>query len=360
MKSDLPKINTAIDPHTLREFAIISSQLEDAIKDSEKKLMVCSSEPLSKAQLLSHLGGLYRLNQNLDQSQKALEGAALIFAEFADEKWLTLTRIRLANTFQWQNKFSLADQIFKDVINDCNQNPSIHQYLDFALQHHGKNLFDQSRFTEALKHFEEAYQIRLQKGDKELINSTNIAIETTKNRLALAVGSLSTVRNTNMAKIDVVRIDANEWQRFKSIRLASLKDSPDSFGSLYDEVAGRPDSSWRSQLTELPTFIGTYNGEDAGVVRAHVETENPKSCWLLSMWVAPCARGSGLSDQLIRAIIDWARENDLHKIILEVGNLNTAAQRLYLRSGFKANGVVGHLPPPREHIEEHQMEMKLS
>ena len=33
---------------------------------------------------------------------------------------------------------------------------------------------------------------------------------------------------------------------------------------------------------------------------------------------------------------------------------------LYTRNGFERNGEVSTLPPPREHISDHQRELKLS
>lgn len=40
----------------------------------------------------------------------------------------------------------------------------------------GKNLFDQKEYQRALNYFERALQIRMEKGNKELIHSTQHAI----------------------------------------------------------------------------------------------------------------------------------------------------------------------------------------
>jgi Flp pilus assembly protein TadD len=44
--------------------------------------------------------------------------------------------------------------------------------LDFVYQHYGKNLFDQSEYQLALKYVKKALRIRVEKGNKELIDST--------------------------------------------------------------------------------------------------------------------------------------------------------------------------------------------
>ena len=98
-------------------------------------------------------------------------------------------------------------------------------------------------------------------------------------------------------KLEIEFLHASDWQRFKKIRLLSLLDSPDAFGSLYEEVASRPDSSWKDQISEMPTFVATIEGHDVGVVRLAVDKENATVCSLLSMWVAQNARGQGVGDR---------------------------------------------------------------
>jgi hypothetical protein len=46
-------------------------------------------------------------------------------------------------------------------------------------------------------------------------------------------------------------------------------------------------------------------------------------------------------------------------MLLEVANENGAAIGLYARTGFAPNGATGSLPPPRDHILEHQRELTL-
>jgi ribosomal protein S18 acetylase RimI-like enzyme len=53
------------------------------------------------------------------------------------------------------------------------------------------------------------------------------------------------------------------------------------------------------------------------------------------MWVAPAARGSGLADRLIDAVVDWARANEASEVTLGVTPGNDRARRVYLRYGFE-------------------------
>jgi hypothetical protein len=62
----------------------------------------------------------------------------------------------------------------------CETRLEFSDYLDFALQHYSKSLFDQDNYTEAERLFVHALQLRLAKGDDSLIASTRLALEVTR------------------------------------------------------------------------------------------------------------------------------------------------------------------------------------
>ncbi|MEU7632745.1 GNAT family N-acetyltransferase [Nocardia sp. NPDC049220] len=73
----------------------------------------------------------------------------------------------------------------------------------------------------------------------------------------------------------------------------------------------------------------------------------------ISMWVAPEARGTGISDPLVSAVLDWAAGGGHRVVRLEVAEQNPFAERLYLRDGFARIGVSGPLASgdPRPEFE---------
>ena len=77
------------------------------------------------------------------------------------------------------------------------------------------------------------------------------------------------------------------------------------------------------------------------------------------MWVAPEIRRTGVAAALVELVIEWARTNGVSRLLLDVADENAPAIALYDRKGFKLNGEVGALPPPRQHIREHQRELRL-
>jgi len=54
-----------------------------------------------------------------------------------------------------------------------------------------------------------------------------------------------------------------------------------------------------------------------------------------------------------------ARGEGRSRIVLDVADGNAAAVRLYESRGFARTGVTGTLPPPREHVLEHQRALEL-
>ena len=159
--------------------------------------------------------------------------------------------------------------------------------------------------------------------------------------------------------MEIERLAADEGLRLRTTRLRALADAPDAFGSTYAEVAARPLESWPKQLQEIAAFVAVKDGEDVGLVRCASDDQHPDTAWLMSMWVAPEARGQGVGEALIDAVIEYARLSGAIRLLLDVGDDNEPAIALYARKGFKPNGATGSLPAPRHHIREHQRELRL-
>ena len=159
--------------------------------------------------------------------------------------------------------------------------------------------------------------------------------------------------------IDVHRLSADEWSRLRAIRLRALTDAPDAFATTFGETAARPVEAWRQQLLDLPTFIAIDDSADVGMVRCARDETNTETAWLISMWVDPEVRRRGVGGVLVDAVIDWARHSGMKRVLLDVGDHNAPAISLYMSKGFRSTGVQSCMPPPREHIREHQMALQL-
>jgi ribosomal protein S18 acetylase RimI-like enzyme len=59
---------------------------------------------------------------------------------------------------------------------------------------------------------------------------------------------------------------------------------------------------------------------------------------LISMWVAPFARGRRVADALVDAVITWARGQRIDRVALDVMESNDRARAFYRRQGFVDQG----------------------
>lgn len=166
-----------------------------------------------------------------------------------------------------------------------------------------------------------------------------------------------------MSVISIETLAQDEGARLREVRLRSLRDTPDAFGSTWEEVSQRPLASFSDQLKTMKTLVAVMKtpegSRDVGVVRGAPDNDGHNVRWLLSMWVAPEARRGGVGSALIEALIDWARDDGAEGLRLEVGAHNTGAIALYRKHGFRPTGISYTLPPPRSHITEIQFELKL-
>ena len=161
------------------------------------------------------------------------------------------------------------------------------------------------------------------------------------------------------ALMHVVRLTPDEGLRLRAIRLRALRDSPDAFGTVFADEEAKSIASWSQAIADLPTFVAVDEGCDVGMVRSGLDARRADTAWLISMWVAPGARRRGIGEALIEVVVAWAEASGIHRLLLDVADDNAAAIALYAKTGFQPTGEVGSLPPPREHIREHQRELRI-
>jgi GNAT superfamily N-acetyltransferase len=144
----------------------------------------------------------------------------------------------------------------------------------------------------------------------------------------------------------------DDWQQFKDVRLASLRDSPDAFGGTLQEALGRNEMGWRQMLAGRTQFVATVGGEVVGTAGG-IAASSGKYAELVSMWVAPGFRGRGVGGQLVGAVMGWAQSAGFAEVRLWVVEGNEGAERAYGRMGFRRTGATQpvRLGDPRMEIE---------
>jgi ribosomal protein S18 acetylase RimI-like enzyme len=147
-------------------------------------------------------------------------------------------------------------------------------------------------------------------------------------------------------------VRADEWPRWRDVRVRMLREETSSFSSRWEDVARQPEEYWRDWVdaaaagTTRRLFVAEQGDRWLGAVGCHLRVDRSEA-QLISMWVAPDARGTGLAQELIRAVAAWARERGCAGVFLFVQEANAPARRLYERAGFKATGERESLPSRR-------------
>lgn len=139
--------------------------------------------------------------------------------------------------------------------------------------------------------------------------------------------------------IEVRQLSADDWRDWRNLRLRALADAPFAFGSQLADWRDAGEDRWRQRFTDIAyNAIAVVDAEPSGMIGCLVRG---RSAEIISVWVAPSARGRGVGDTLIAAAVAWAREHAPgHSIVLAVREDNPPAIALYRRCGFVDDGAI--------------------
>jgi ribosomal protein S18 acetylase RimI-like enzyme len=141
--------------------------------------------------------------------------------------------------------------------------------------------------------------------------------------------------------VELRRLTSGDWQLWRDVRLQALEDAPEAFSSLLSDWQGDGDVEvrWRKRLDDVPfNVVAFVAGRLVGQVSG-TAVDGRRSVELMSLWVAPGARGVGVATGLIEAVAEWARSAGAECVSLAVKRENSPAIALYERTGFTDRGA---------------------
>ncbi|MGW0395218.1 GNAT family N-acetyltransferase [Streptomyces sp. NPDC003042] len=168
-------------------------------------------------------------------------------------------------------------------------------------------------------------------------------------------------------------VRAGEWEKVKELRISALRDPAASVAFLetVEAAEGRPDAFWQERtagaaegrwirqfIAEAPD--GTWNGnvvvlvEEAGSTGIFDEAIEVHQGHLVGVFVRPGQRGTGLTEALFEAAVEWAwslEEPALERVRLFVHEDNPRAAAFYRRFGFAESGRVVELESGAKELE---------
>ena len=129
---------------------------------------------------------------------------------------------------------------------------------------------------------------------------------------------------------------------FRTLRLRSLREHPEAFGSSFEEEELLPVEQTAEHLRSssaerctLGAFVAGHLAGYAGFSR-HPRRKTRHKAHLGGMYVAPEARSQGIGRVLVEAVVTHARAvSGVEEVVLAVTVGNEHARRLYVAAGFK-------------------------
>lgn len=137
-----------------------------------------------------------------------------------------------------------------------------------------------------------------------------------------------------MSEGSVRRLGPDEWETWRDLRLRSLADAPDAFGSTLAREQAFTEADWRLRVQSMPV-VAYVEGTPAALGGAFRREDGIAQ--VVAMWTAPEFRRHGLGRLVLDEIVRWARDEG-RRPVLDVTRGNHAARTAYERYGFVATG----------------------
>lgn len=145
--------------------------------------------------------------------------------------------------------------------------------------------------------------------------------------------------------VQIRKLSSGDWSAFREIRLRSLREAPEVYGTTLDQEVDQPDAFWRDRLADpLNAVFAGFEGQEAVALaglRDGAGGNVRHRGFLWGVFVAGPARGQGVGERLMNAVlahVDARPEIDFCE--LNVRSDNAFAIGLYERLGFRAVGTI--------------------
>jgi tetratricopeptide (TPR) repeat protein len=166
------------DMNAYADVLISHSRLEMEKSESERNW-------LQIAKGLGIAGSLRKMTEQYGDAESLLEYSLDIIAlQGLSPTYHVQQYIRLCDVWKRSGSYEKAINGLSGIVDICTKEESLRYYLDVALQHLGKAQYSMGNMETALQLFQKALDLRIQKKDRDLIDSSQTAIEVCRLKLA--------------------------------------------------------------------------------------------------------------------------------------------------------------------------------
>lgn len=143
-----------------------------------------------------------------------------------------------------------------------------------------------------------------------------------------------------MTEINIRRLNIDDANDFRTIRLSGLKHNPEMFGSTYAVESQSPLALFAERI-ERSVIVGAFHkNQIVGVIIFLQETglKNAHKANIYGFYIEPQFRGQGIATQLLQTVLSYAQDY-VEQIMLSVVSTNDLAIQLYKKHGFQIYGT---------------------
>ncbi len=150
-----------------------------------------------------------------------------------------------------------------------------------------------------------------------------------------------------MPDIQVRKLSAEDFEKFRDLRIKALTDDPTAFAEYYEKYDDETDAKWRKYLEasveeKKSIMLFALDGDKAVGMVGAVFDDNPKVMHvakLFGVFVDSAYRGQGVGKMLLESVLDKVVDRGgILKIVLDVNPAQQEAVGLYHKFGFKTVG----------------------
>lgn len=170
------------------------------------------------------------------------------------------------------------------------------------------------------------------------------------------------------SQIEILKLNEDNWQDYKNLRLEALQSDPQAFGASYADAIKKPDDEWiervkaaQNEDKDIMLFAKT-DGQLIGMIGAYFNKEinKPNVADIWGVYVNSQYRGRSIGKKLMQELLNrLGTVPNLRRVKLMVNKNQTSAVGLYQSLGFEVTGNESTVLGDGNKYDEYIMEREL-